>query len=345
MKAGSNKKFVTVDAQGRLLNKGDSASGASTFRFVPPPESWTPPRAAQNDVPGVSTAGVSEEQRLTELSRSNPTGKFVIQDATTGRYVGTSSAENTLRAWAKSQADAEIFILEAGSIRSASNNQLVTADVSGTAPLAATRTAALAWELFTIKPNTDAGDRMWTIQAGSNGKFVTIRQDGCLVNDAVARREGAVFRFMEPHPFLLAPNPQGTFKLQCLLTGKFVVSVSESNYALQVASSPSAAEAAVFVLESVATNDSVASCGTLKLLATQQFVSADISGNTPLAANRPAALAWEYFTIRKTAPTDEDMYTIRAGSNGCYVTVAKDGVLVNDGQSATEGGPFRLVAA
>lgn len=348
MKAGSNRKFITVGADGRLVNNADSAASSASFRFIHPPSSWSPPKPRHDYA--TQSAGISEEQRLSALTKSNPEGRFVIQEASMDRYI-VPTAEHNLQALSTSQADAEVYVFNAGTITASSTRLLVTADISGSVPLSASRSTALAWEMFIVSPK-DGGDGLFTIRAGSNGKHVSMRPDGSLVNEAMTEAGATVFRLLTPHPALLARNPEGRFILQATGTSWFIA-CSPSSPTL-TASASSNSDAAVFELSNdqdpTSEGSTVAQGGTLKLLTTQQYVTADISGSSPLAAARHAALAWEYFTIRRkveeqggeVVPVGQSVYTIRARSNGRYVRVAQDGSLVNDGKTAVDAEGFRL---
>jgi endo-1,3(4)-beta-glucanase len=130
-------------------------------------------------------------------------------------------------------------------------------------------------------------------------------------------------------------NPLGNFTLQ--VSGKYVVA-SSANPSL-VANATSASAAAVFDI-AFAPNG-----GTIQLLSTGQFVTADQSGSYALSASRAAASTWETYVIRQKQGAASDVYTIRADSNGLYVTVGMDGSLFNNGSTEASGAPFSFIAA
>jgi endo-1,3(4)-beta-glucanase len=132
-------------------------------------------------------------------------------------------------------------------------------------------------------------------------------------------------------------NPYGNFKLQVASSGKFVVA-SSANTNL-IASAASASAAATF------SSAYVPNAGTLQLASTGQYVTADQSGGSALAAARAVASTWERFTVRQKVGAAADVYSIKAGSNGLYVTVAADGSLINNGANEAAGAGFRFVAA
>lgn len=133
-------------------------------------------------------------------------------------------------------------------------------------------------------------------------------------------------------------NPYGSFKLQVASSGAFVTASSAAPNLIATPGSSGAA-AATF------TSAYVPNAGTLQLAGTGQYVTADQSGSAVLAAARATASAWERFTIRRKVGAAADVYSIRAGSNGLYVTVAGDGSLVNNGANEAVAAGFRFVAA
>lgn len=132
-------------------------------------------------------------------------------------------------------------------------------------------------------------------------------------------------------------NPYGSFKLQVASSGAFVTA-SSATPNLIATSASSGAAAATF------TSAYVPNAGTLQLASTGQYVTADQSGSAVLAAARATASAWERFTVRRKAGAAADVYSIRAGSNGLYVTVAGDGSLINNGANEAVAAGFRFVA-
>ncbi|KAH8161252.1 hypothetical protein CIB48_g6994 [Xylaria polymorpha] len=135
----------------------------------------------------------------------------------------------------------------------------------------------------------------------------------------------------------LPQNPYGNFKIQVASSGKFVAASSDNTNL--VASAGSSGVASVF------NSAYVPNAGTLKLQSTNQFVTADASGSFTISASRATASAWERFTIRPKAGAANNVYTIKASSNGQYVTVGGDGSLVNNGATESAGAGFVFVAA
>ncbi|GFP55649.1 hypothetical protein ACSS6W_008979 [Trichoderma asperelloides] len=129
----------------------------------------------------------------------NPYGNFKIQAATSGQWVVSSTASSNLVA-SGSQANAGVFVSSytpnAGNLKLTSNNQFVTADQSGNFTLQAARATASTWEVFTIRQKIGAASGVYTIKAGSNGKWVTLASDGSLINNGATEASGAGFKFV-----------------------------------------------------------------------------------------------------------------------------------------------------
>jgi endo-1,3(4)-beta-glucanase len=135
----------------------------------------------------------------------------------------------------------------------------------------------------------------------------------------------------------LPQNPYGSFTIQDAASGNYVAA-SAANTNL-VASATAVGDAATF------NSSYVPNSGTLQLISTGQFVTSDQSGNDTLAAIRPTASTWERFTIRPKAGAASGVYSIKAGSNGLYVTVGSDGSLINNGADEASGGSFKFTSS
>ncbi|KAG6834686.1 hypothetical protein H0H93_008034, partial [Arthromyces matolae] len=85
--------------------------------------------------------------------------------------------------------------------------------------------------------------------------------------------------------------------------------------------------------------------GTILALSTNQFVTADISGSYNLSAARTVASTWEIFMVRPKNGAASGVYSILAGSNKQYVTLASGGALINNGATESSSAGFKLVAA
>jgi endo-1,3(4)-beta-glucanase len=117
-------------------------------------------------------------------------------------------------------------------------------------------------------------------------------------------------------------NPTGTFTLQVYPDGQYV-SASASN--TNLIANTNAAGAVTF------TSEYLPNAGTLQLVSTGQFITADISGNFALSASRTVASTWETFIVRPKVGAPSGVYSIKASSNGLYIVIQSDGSLRNSG--------------
>lgn len=132
-------------------------------------------------------------------------------------------------------------------------------------------------------------------------------------------------------------NPLGNFTIQSADTNNYVVA-SAANTNL-VANSSSSSDAAVFNFAFTP------NAGTIQLESTSQYVTADSSGNFTLAAIRATASTWETFLIRQKTGAATGVYTIKATSNGLWITLGSDGSLINNGETESAGSGFLFNAA
>jgi endo-1,3(4)-beta-glucanase len=89
----------------------------------------------------------------------------------------------------------------------------------------------------------------------------------------------------------------------------------------------------------------VPNAGTLQLTSTGQYVTADQSGDYTLAAIRATASTWERFIVRQKVGAASGVYSIKAASNGLYVTVGSDGSLINNGANEAASAGFLFIKA
>jgi endo-1,3(4)-beta-glucanase len=89
----------------------------------------------------------------------------------------------------------------------------------------------------------------------------------------------------------------------------------------------------------------VPNAGTLQLISTKEFVTADQSGNYTLSATRSTASSWETFVIRQKVGAAVGVYSIQAVSNRLYITVDGDGSLVNNGANEAASSGFKFIDA
>jgi endo-1,3(4)-beta-glucanase len=129
----------------------------------------------------------------------NPYGKFLIQDASSGRYVAASSANTNLIASAADISGAATFnssfVPNSGTLQLMSTREFVTADQSGNFTLSATRSIPSSWETFVIRQKIGAAAGVYSIKAASNGLYVTISGDGLLINNGKNEAASSGFKF------------------------------------------------------------------------------------------------------------------------------------------------------
>lgn len=130
-------------------------------------------------------------------------------------------------------------------------------------------------------------------------------------------------------------NPTGTFKLQSSDTGNYVtVDSSTLNLAATTSTSSQAVEFKFTWLPN---------SGNIFDTTNQQYVTSDQSGTDPLQAARTVASTWEQWQIRQKVGAASGVYSIKAGSNGLYVTLGSGGELINGGANEAASSGFRLV--
>lgn len=130
---------------------------------------------------------------------------------------------------------------------------------------------------------------------------------------------------------VLPENPYGTFQLQEVSSGNYVTASSENT---NLTVSATNGTGAIF------NSSFVPNAGTLQLTSTGQYVTADSSGNFTLSANRATASSWERFVVRQKIGAETGVYSIKAASNGLYVTVNSNEWLINNGASETDSAGF-----
>lgn len=133
-----------------------------------------------------------------------------------------------------------------------------------------------------------------------------------------------------------AANPVGTFYIQSSSNGNYVSTASLPNL---IASTTATTTAAKFKF-AFAPN-----AGTIQLVSTNKFVTADQTGTFTLSAGRDVASSWEVFVIRPKVGAASGVYSILAASNKQYLTLGAGGALINNGANEANSAGFKLVAA
>lgn len=114
--------------------------------------------------------------------------------------------------------------------------------------------------------------------------------------------------------------PEGAFALRLASTGKYVS--SRAGRPELFADADILGQAAGFTF-------GFAPGGvTLCHSSTKHFVTADISGRSPLSAAREKVAAWEIFKLARSSDVGGDSYTLMAGSNKRYIALDSSGALV-----------------
>jgi endo-1,3(4)-beta-glucanase len=88
------------------------------------------------------------------------------------------------------------WVPNTGTLQLTSTAQYVTADQSGNDTLAAIRATASSWEQFVISQKVGAASGVYSIQAASNGYYLTINSDGWLIKNAVNETESTGIYFI-----------------------------------------------------------------------------------------------------------------------------------------------------
>jgi endo-1,3(4)-beta-glucanase len=69
------------------------------------------------------------------------------------------------------------------------------------------------------------------------------------------------------------------------------------------------------------------------------------TGNYALSATRATASSWEQFVIRPKFGAAAGVYSIKAASNGLWITLGSDGSLLNNGQTEAASAGFKFVSS
>ncbi|KAG5729861.1 putative endo-1,3(4)-beta-glucanase 2 [Termitomyces sp. T112] len=130
---------------------------------------------------------------------SNPIGNFYIQSVTTNSYVSASTLPNLIASSTSQNLAAKFqlaFAPNAGTMKAVSTNQFVTADISGSFTISASRATASTWEVFIIRPKHGAPSGVYSILAASNKQYVTLGSNGALINNGATESNSAGFRLV-----------------------------------------------------------------------------------------------------------------------------------------------------
>ncbi|KZW03632.1 hypothetical protein EXIGLDRAFT_758973 [Exidia glandulosa HHB12029] len=309
--AASNGAWVATSSSGALINSATSAGGAGKYRLVP--SSGAPP----TDPPTPPT------------DPSPITGNIYIQDVSSGSFLNVVATDNTLHASEGQASAATVFKAAAvsgggTSFQQVSNSQYMSADDTGANILVVNRAAPSSWETFDLVSQPDGS---YLIRAHSNSKYLQTTSAGIVNSGATT---GSQYRIVAQ----AQANPVGTFTIQLVSSGRYV-SAPTARQTL-VADATTVAAGTTFIFAPVNGTDG----GSIQSTLDNTYVSADIAGNAPLYANRPAPSTWETFRVRPAAAAGT--YTIQAFSNNNYLVSTSTG-LMNSATAASGAATFRLV--
>lgn len=129
-------------------------------------------------------------------------------------------------------------------------------------------------------------------------------------------------------------NPAGTFKIQAATSGTYVTVASGTS---NLVASGTTATATTFNLAWLL------NAGTIYATSNSMYVTADQAGTDALSAARATASTWEQFVVRQKVGAATGVYSIKAVSNGLYVTLGSDGSLINGGATESASAGFKFV--
>lgn len=116
----------------------------------------------------LSTRPNPSGKAICTATQNPPEGTFLIQDVATGRYVVSTAATVNLLATATAASGGTPFVFAwkpgSNTILNSVNNMFVTADQSGTTPLASARTVASSWESFKLALVSGTTDQVCMIR-------------------------------------------------------------------------------------------------------------------------------------------------------------------------------------
>lgn len=160
---------------------------------------WGSGNTYSNQIYFLSTRPNPSGAAICTADTQNPEGPFHIQSEATGKFITSSADRQDLRADGADRSNAVAyqfaFSPNAGTIRALNTKQYITADISGTAPMAAARASADTWEVFTVRPKVGA-DGSYSLRAASNKKYVTVDASGALFNNAETEAASSGFKLL-----------------------------------------------------------------------------------------------------------------------------------------------------
>ena len=277
---------------------------------------WGTGNSASNQLYFLSTQNSASD--ICSAESQTPEGTYRIQDVSSGKYV---SLANNNQLTATTTADVLgskfqlAFIPGGGTIQALSNNQYVTASPDGNSVLTAARDNAQGYEKFRWNRQSDG---TYILIAMVNKQRVGTATNGQLFNNGTV----SSYRLIPVDNSAPAAIPaQGTLKNS--KNGNYVVS-SSANPTL-MATTSTAGAATKWSFERIAGSPDNAPKYAIKSLTTNQYVTANSDGSSPLSAARNSPQGWEYFQITAY----QGGYIILHDVNGYPVTIRSDGTVID----------------
>ncbi|CAL8124059.1 unnamed protein product [Orchesella dallaii] len=298
---------------------------------------WGSGNSASNQLYFVSTQPSTVD--ICSAGSQTPEGLYNIQDVATGQYV-TLSNDGRLTASTSADVLGEKFVLAftpgGGTIKSTSNNKFVTAGPEGTSALTAARDTAQSYETFRW---ANQGDGSYFLTAMVNRAYVTtVPGSGEMFNNANATNgvQASRYRIIET---------EETSPIQVPATG-LLRSKQNNNHVVATNGDPTlrataggAGDATTWAFARVAGSPDSAPQFTIQSTVTNQYVTGNADGTTPLAATAPNPQAWEYFRI---VPY-QGSYLVIHGVSGHAVSLQPDSTLIDNSNSIDNSALWDIV--
>ncbi|KAF8214151.1 hypothetical protein K438DRAFT_1802976 [Mycena galopus ATCC 62051] len=261
-------------------------------------------------------------------------GPIAIQDVTSGLWIVSYAAATNLAPLGTSVTQATIFDVAeistgAFEVLNYETNMFVTADSSGTAPAASTRSQASTDENFFF---LQTGTNTYIIQANSNGLYLQT-VGGAIYNNATEAGASVYTVVTQTAPVTVGQGTLAEVFIEDVASSLYVT-VSESSALVPTTSVR--ASGAIFNMEG-----DTGTTTTIEYLTTGEFVTANKPGNQPLTATAVTASTGEEYSVFLLS---SGRYAIKANSNGLYLQTTSAG-LVNSAFSQASGSVYNLVNA
>ncbi|OZJ01520.1 hypothetical protein BZG36_05464, partial [Bifiguratus adelaidae] len=204
------------------------------------------------------------------------------------------------------------------------NNQYVTADPAGVDVLSAARTAASTDEFLRWIPQPDG---TYLLEAMANKAEVQTTSSGLVNNvNATNGKTASKFKLISASSTTTTPVPASGF-LKSVSTGKYVWATTSNTTLL--ASEAASSTATTWYFDKLAASTNFTTLYDIRSGTTQQVVTDDPNGTTPLAAARSSASGWEQWQFAPSGCHWVISHTV----SGLLVKVQPDGTLMAHGNT------------